>query len=777
MSNKKQNNTAAKVIFGLVAFALLVVGGLWAASAVFMAMNGADYAKSTPTMLFQYYEVYGSNPKYEKSFTVAFIVAGFIIVLLPLILFLLPKQKRSLHGDAKFATLPEIRRMGLLETKETSLLIGKFQNQWLQYSGKQFLGLFAPTRSGKGVGIVIPNLLNYNQSVVVMDIKGENFDLTSGFRAACGQKVFRFAPFEARTHRYNPLSYISNNPADQVSDILKLAFMLYPDPVGQSANGNFFEAQARALFLGLVLYLKNTKDENGNPLPCTIGEVLRLSGGKGKDLGEYIKQDLLGLESVEEGIEPEPRTDLPQSCIDKLAAFANQSDNTRSSILGTFTSPLDLWLNNYIDNATSGDDFDLAQVRREKMSIYVVISPDDLPASRVIINMLFSQLLSENLSTLPEQDKSLKYQCLLLMDEFTAGGAINVIQKGSAYIAGYNLRLLIINQNRSQLVENYTKSGADTLLGNIELLVLYAPANDPITDAEEYSKLLGYQTVKGISKSKQRGGHSSSQSQSESDQRRALMLPQELLQMPFSDEIITLRGNKPIYCQKIIYHEDEAFSDRLLPAFDEVPIWDIYYFAYTNQCKLANETETGSSNKMQPENENMIEQGSTEKKIDDVPDTVAFSESTAKPKKAQINALERKIQETEATKDFFQGAYSADLFSIFDVQDNCKEIIEKIDNEAKKHGIDIEALKQIEAEQMAQESAAIFSAEGIDDDAEAEIMAFEEYFSSVEEENLIEVDDSSLSDDEEDNEISMMSADELPEIDSDETEPYEEEFY
>ena len=129
MSNNKQNNTAAKVIFGLVGFALLVVGGLWTASAVFMAMNGADYGKSTPAMLFQYYEIYGNNPKYEKSFTVAFIVAGFIIVLLPLILFLLPKQKRLLHGDAKFATLPEIRRMGLLETQETSLLIGKFQNQ------------------------------------------------------------------------------------------------------------------------------------------------------------------------------------------------------------------------------------------------------------------------------------------------------------------------------------------------------------------------------------------------------------------------------------------------------------------------------------------------------------------------------------------------------------------------------------------------------------------------------------------------------------------------
>ena len=748
-NNNQQGNTAAKVIFGLIAFALLVIGGLWVASAVFMAMNGANISQSTPFILFKYYQAFGSNPKYEKSFTVAFAVAGFIILVLSLILFLLPKKKRSLHGDAKFASISEIRKMGLLDGNDTSLLIGKYQGQWLQYTGKQFMSLFAPTRSGKGVGIVIPNLLNYNQSVVVMDIKGENFDITSGFRATCGQKVFKFAPFSEQTHRYNPLSYISDNPADQVSDILKLAFMLYPDPVGSTQNGNFFEANARALFLGLVLYLKHTKDEHGNPLPCTMGEILRLSGGKGKDLGDYIKQDLLGIEAEEEGLELEPRTDLPQTCIDKLAAFANQSDNTRSSILGTFTAPLDLWLNSYIDNATSGDDFDLAQVRREKMTIYFVITPPDLPASRVIINMFFSQLLSENLKTLPEQDKSLKYQCLLLMDEFTAGGAINVVQKGAAYIAGYNMRLLIINQNRSQLVENYTKDGADTLLGNIELMVMYAPANNPISDAEEYSKLLGYQTVKGISKSRQHGGHSSSQSQSESDQRRALMLPQELLQMPLSDEIIVLRGNKPIYCKKIIYHEDEAFQDRLLPPFENVPVWDISAFIANYQ----------SGEVRRPENENTIE-------ADTELDPVAFSEvMPTKPK--QPSPLERKIAETKANKDFFR-VYDASFSQIFAETDNCEEIQAKLDQEAEKQGIDIAKLKAIEAEMLAKESAELFKAEDIDDEAEAEIMAFENSFIQEPEINSI------LPDNAEDNQI--ISADDLSDIDDDETHLYEETY-
>ena len=667
MSENNQK-AVAKIVFVLLAIVVMATLILWSASAIFMAWNGAPIEKATPTMILKYWEIYGQNKQYKTSFLVSFGVPFAIFIILPLILWLMHSERRSLHGDAQWAKPSDIRQMGLFKGNSTSLLVGKYKGQWLQYSGNQFLGMIAPTRSGKGVGIVIPNLLNYSHSVVVLDIKGENFDLTSGFRKKYGQKVFKFAPFDfdkesgiSYTHRYNPLSYVSDSPATQVSDIMKLAFMLYPDPSGEDADDNFFPAQARALFLGLVLFLKNTNNEDGTPARCTIGEVLRLSGGNGKNLKDYILEDMLG---TAEGYEP--REGLPKACIDKLSAFANQSDNTRSSILGTFTSPLDLWLNSTIDNATSGDDFDLRKVRKEKKTIYVVIPPDRLSEARVLINMLYSQLLAENLNQLPSQNKSLKYQCLLLMDEFTAAGPIPVIQKGAAYIAGYNMRLLIINQNTSQLVENYGKAGADTLLGNIELLVMYAPSPKPLTDAEEYSKLLGYQTVKAKSKSRQQNGNH--RSESESDQRRALMLPQELLQMPETDEILVKRGKKPIYCSKIIYHEDPAFNGKILEP-SAVPSWNIN--------KFITEFESTRYISRAPSEENTIEPFEAS--------AVSFDKT--------INKVDLMDSKTVASADFF----SHHLFDlVFDPEDNEADIIAKIDAQAAANGADIDKIKQIE---------------------------------------------------------------------------------
>lgn len=729
MSVNNQNATA-KVVFVLLAIVVMATLILWSASAIFMAWNGAPIEKATPTMILKYWEIYGQNKQYKTSFLVAFGVPFAIFIILPLILWLMNSERRSLHGDAQWAKPSDIRKMGLFTGNSTSLLVGKYKGQWLQYSGNQFLGMIAPTRSGKGVGIVIPNLLNYSHSVVVLDIKGENFDLTSGFRKKYGQKVFKFAPFDfdkesgtSYTHRYNPLSYVSDSPATQVSDIMKLAFMLYPDPSGEDADDNFFPAQARALFLGLVLFLKNTNNEDGTPSRCTIGEVLRLSGGNGKNLKDYILEDMLG---TAEGYEP--REGLPKACIDKLSAFANQSDNTRSSILGTFTSPLDLWLNSTIDNATSGDDFDLRKVRKEKMTIYVVIPPDRLSEARVLINMLYSQLLAENLNQLPSQNKSLKYQCLLLMDEFTAAGPIPVIQKGAAYIAGYNMRLLIINQNTSQLVENYGKAGADTLLGNIELLVMYAPSPKPLTDAEEYSKLLGYQTVKAKSKSRQQNGNH--RSESESDQRRALMLPQELLQMPETDEILVKRGKKPIYCSKIIYHEDPAFNGKILePA--AVPSWNIN--------KFITEFESTRYISRAPTEENTIE---------------SFEASAVSFDKT-INKVDLMDSKTVASADFF----SHHLFDlVFDPEDNEADIIAKIDAQAAANGADIDKIKQIEESEYQEKIKAEMS--DIDNPASDEVP---DSFSVDE----IDLDDiPPIGENEEENSISPV--DEIDDFDSEE---------
>ena len=145
--------------------------------------------------------------------------------------------------------------------------------------------LSAPTRSGKGVGVVIPNLLNWPDSVVVLDIKGENYDITAGYRAAHGQAVYAFSPFDedARSHRWNPLTAVRTSPLHRVGDLLTIGQVFFPNDGSGTSSEAFFNDQARNLFLGLGLVLLETP-----ALPRTIGEMLRQSSGKGQSLKDHL---------------------------------------------------------------------------------------------------------------------------------------------------------------------------------------------------------------------------------------------------------------------------------------------------------------------------------------------------------------------------------------------------------------------------------------------------------------------------------------------------------
>lgn len=594
-----QKDNGKKTLKGIAFFILVVLSallGIWLASVVLSVQIKLPISKSItkPFLILEYYSAYSNYPndKLQKAFKTSFVLAGLITLVLPMLFILGIKKRKSLFGEAKFATIDNIRKMGMLDAEPTSILMGKKNGRFLCYNGKQFGLLAAPTRSGKGVGWVIPNLLNYQHNVVVLDIKGENFEITSGWRKqALKQDIFCFNPFSKKTHRWNPLDYISNDFAQQVTDIIQLSFIFYPDPA--NSDKIFFPAQARALFVGIVGLLKSIdKLPNDKQVKCTIGEVVRFTGGNGVSIQEYITTVLSWCDNTARHV--------PSAYRDKLLAFTNQSEETRSSILGTFTSPLDVWLSKYVDNATSATDFDFNQLRRKKMSIYIHIPPKNLPEAHVMLNIFYSQLIMSNLDFLPEQDKTLKYQACLLMDEFTAAGSINIINKSIQYIAGYNLRLMLIIQNKSQLLGAYGRENADAIMGNVEATIIYTPANDPPTDAKEYSDMLGYHSVKGKSTSRQFSGKGG-RSESESEQKRALMLPQELREMPLTHEIVLIRGKPPIYAEKIEYWTDPAFLPRVKLPPPQIPEWDIHQFIKTSECIELNIHDETAMKEIKPE--------------------------------------------------------------------------------------------------------------------------------------------------------------------------------
>jgi type IV secretion system protein VirD4 len=227
------------------------------------------------------------------------------------------------------------------------------------------------------------------------------------------------------------------------------------------------------------------------------------------------------------------------------------------------TAPLNVFTNPVVDAATSRSDFDLADVRKKRMSIYVGIKPGDLKAGALLVNLFFSQLIDLNTRELPAENPALKYQCALVLDEFAAPGKIDIIDTANPFIAGYNLRLMLIFQGMSQLEDPklYGKHGTETLAINCKMRSLYAPRT--VKESEEYSKMLGTFTHMARSRSRSRG-RSSSTSTNESEHGRPLMLPQELRALKHNKQIITMEGCEPILCDKAFFYEDAELVDRLV---------------------------------------------------------------------------------------------------------------------------------------------------------------------------------------------------------------------
>ena len=415
--------------------------------------------------------------------------------------------------------------------------------------------LSAPTRSGKGVGVVVPNLLNWSDSVVVLDIKGENYDITAGYRAERGQAVYAFSPFEetARSHRWNPLTAVRTSPLHRVGDLLTIGQVFFPNDGSGTSSEAFFNDQARNLFLGLGLVLLETPE-----LPRTIGELLRQSSGRGQSLKSHLSALIDQRKAA--------GTPLSDECTDALQRLLSNSENTLTSIVSTLNAPLTIFADAVVDAATSADDFRLEDVRRKRMSIYVRIPPNRLANARPLLALFFSQLVNLNTQHLPEQDASLKVQCLLVNDEFAAMGRVGVISSAAAFLAGYNLRLLTVVQAMSQLDAVYGDKDARTFATNHGLQILYAPREQ--RDADEYSAMLGQFTERATSRGRSRSfsqhGHSSV-SHNESEQRRSLLLPQEFKELGSERLVVIFENCKPILGEKIRYHREKVFTSRLRP--------------------------------------------------------------------------------------------------------------------------------------------------------------------------------------------------------------------
>ncbi|WP_217429679.1 type IV secretory system conjugative DNA transfer family protein [Sphingomonas bacterium] len=483
-------------------------------------------------------------PIVYKPFLVGFGI-GMVLTVIAIISTLFTRQK--LHGEARWARVGEVRRGKLLGT--AGIVLGKFGGKVMRFDGSEHVLLEAPTRAGKGVGVIIPNLLDWPDSLVVLDVKQENWDNTAGYRLKeLGQRVVLFNPLDSKgnTARYNPLSYINRqDPVEVINELQKIGQMLFPDPV---SGENFWAESARTAFLGVAAYVAATVDDSDDALPFTMGEVYRqfAAGDAAKRFPKIIaKREQAG-------------TPLSGPCVSALRDFITASPNTFTSIRQSVTAKINAWLNPYVDAATSESDFDLSEFRDKRISLYLGVSPDDLERVAPIYGLLFQQLIDRNVRELPKDGRH-PVKVLVALDEFASLGKCSVLAQAFSYVAGYGLRLLPAFQSIEQIQGVYGDKVAADIERNCAVRLVLRPAG--LSDAKKISEQLGTYTFKARSRNMGTWGGGGG-STSESDQRRPLLLPQEVEMLPENDLIVFRRGMYATYGKKVRYYDEKKLKAR-----------------------------------------------------------------------------------------------------------------------------------------------------------------------------------------------------------------------
>jgi len=453
-------------------------------------------------------------------------------------------KKVETYGSARWAEKEEMQAAGLLGPD--GVVLGRYDQDYLRHDGPEHILCFAPTRSGKGVGLVVPSLLTWPGSAIVHDIKGENWQLTAGFRARHG-RVLLFDPTNAKSSAYNPLLEVRRGEWE-VRDVQNIADILV-DPEGSLEKRNHWEKTSHALLVGTILHVLYAEEDK------TLSRV----AGFLSDPKRPIESTLAAMMRTAHLGKLGPHPVIASAARELL----NKSDNERSGVLSTAMSFLGLYRDPIVAKVTRRCDWRIADIvgGEQPATLYLVVPPSDISRTNPSIRVILFQIgrrLTEDL-----QAKGERHRLLLMLDEFPALGRLDFFESALAFMAGYGLKSFLIAQSLNQIEKAYGAN--NSILDNCHVRVSFA-TNDERT-AKRVSDALG--TATEMKAMKNYAGHRLSPwlghlMVSRSETARPLLTPGEIMQLPATDEIVMVAGMPPIRAKKARYYQDPRFKGRLL---------------------------------------------------------------------------------------------------------------------------------------------------------------------------------------------------------------------
>ncbi|MBQ7479775.1 MAG: type IV secretory system conjugative DNA transfer family protein [Selenomonadaceae bacterium] len=504
-------------------------------------------------------------------------------------------------------------------------ILRKQSHFYLRDNSNKHLAVVAPTRSGKGVGLIIPTLLGgWKESVIVNDIKSENWGVTAGYRKRMGQTVIKFEPTaeDGSSARWNPLEEIPIGTAGEVSAAQNLAYILanyegkekldhwganaatvitvvilhllyahYSDPVHYPHMPSLYSVAAF-----MKANVSPELDENGNPVMETQdGEMVEKVSAKGfletlkslqgfehvpdegidlrewdKKREEYVTRHFTPEDMVQIYPEAQSLQYMPNThpiIYQNFVEILSKPENECGSIISTANTALKEYLDPTLAQNTSVSDFSIDDIMnyRKPVSLYLVTPPSDLLRLAPIFRLFFEMMVKHHARKIGTYENGVaktiyKHKCLFLMDEFSSLGNLQSFAATLSYIAGYGMKVFLINQGLPQINGIYGKD--NQILMNCHLQIFYAP-ND--NDTGKYAEsLMGNETIQVESESSN-GGIFAQKNYSKSETGRALITADEIKRLG-DKEIIVASGSPPILTDKVKYYENEFFTSKLMDA-------------------------------------------------------------------------------------------------------------------------------------------------------------------------------------------------------------------